>query len=243
VIAATRGEEAIMRQLVPDVYLFEGLRGANVYLLLSNEGLTLVDSGMSGNADSIAAQLEEAGHSLSQVHSIVLTHTHVDHVGSAAELVGRSGAQILAHRAEVPYIEQIQTMPSTSLFRRLMNWLSDRVLFGATAPHVDRPLDEGDTIEALGGLQVIHTPGHTPGSISLYQPERRIVFCGDALFNANPLTGSPGLRFPLPTATLDGEQARESVAKLSALDVDVLCCGHGEPILGGAGAQIAALLA
>ena len=231
-----------MRQVVPDVYLFEGLRGANVYLLLSDGGLTLVDSGMDGNADPIATQLEEAGHSLSQVHSIVLTHAHVDHVGSAAELARRSGAQVLAHRAEVPYIEQTQSMPSTSLFRRLMNWLSNRVLFTTSACRVDRPLEEGDTIEALGGTQVIHTPGHTPGSISLYQPERRIVFCGDALFNANPLTGSPGLRFPLPTATLDGAQARESVAKLSALDVDVLCCGHGKPILSGASDQIAALL-
>jgi len=231
-----------MRQVVSDVYLFEGLRGANVYLLLSDEGLTLVDSGMDGNADPIAAQLEEAGYPLSRLHSIVLTHAHVDHVGSAAELAGRSGAQILAHRAEVPYIEQIQTMPSASLFRRLMNWLSSRVLFTASACQVDRPLEEGDTIEALGGTQVIHTPGHTPGSISLYQPERRIVFCGDALFNANPLTGAPGLRFPLPTATLDSAQARESVAKLSALNVEVLCCGHGEPILNGASEQIAALL-
>jgi glyoxylase-like metal-dependent hydrolase (beta-lactamase superfamily II) len=88
---------------------------------------------------------------------------------------------------------------------------------------------------------VIHVPGHTPGSISLYQPQRQILFCGDALFNANPLTGTPGLQLPLPAATVDDEQARASVCKLSALELRVLCCGHGEPILDGAGEQIAAL--
>jgi glyoxylase-like metal-dependent hydrolase (beta-lactamase superfamily II) len=231
-----------MRQVVSDVYLMEGLHGANVYLLLSNEGLTLVDSGMAGDADPIVTQLQEAGYPLSQLRSIVLTHAHVDHVGSAAQLARRTGAQVLAHRADVPYIEHTQSMPAASPLRRLMNWLSTRLLFRASACQVDRPLEEGDTIEALGGMQVIHTPGHTPGSICLYQPERHILFCGDALFNANPLTGSPGLRLPLPSVTLDGAQARQSVAKLSALDIDVLCCGHGEAILSGAGDQIAALL-
>lgn len=230
-----------MRKVVPDVYLMEGLRGANVYLLLSNDGLTLVDSGMAGDVDPIAAQLAEGGYALSQLHGIVLTHAHVDHVSGAAELARRSGAQVLAHRADVPYIEQSQSLPASSLLRRLMNWLSNRVLFRASACPVDRPLEEGDVIEALGGTQVVHTPGHTPGSISLYQPERGVLFCGDALFNANPLTGSPGLRLPLPAATVDGEQAHESVCKLSALTIQVLCCGHGEPILEGAGKQIAAL--
>jgi glyoxylase-like metal-dependent hydrolase (beta-lactamase superfamily II) len=107
---------------------------------------------------------------------------------------------------------------------------------------VDRPLDDGEVIEPLGEMHVIHTPGHTPGSICLYQPQRRILFCGDALFNANPVTGRPKLQLPGPSVNVDSAQARQSVRKLSELPVDVLCPGHGEPILDGAGEQIRALL-
>jgi glyoxylase-like metal-dependent hydrolase (beta-lactamase superfamily II) len=222
-----------MRQIVPGVYLMEGLRGtsANVYLLASGEELTLVDSGLPGAADQIAAQLEEKGYPLSNLQAIVLTHSHGDHTGGAAELARRSGAQIMAHQDEVPYIEQTEPLPFGSLLKRLSNWLCDRLLFRRAPCKVDRALQDGDVIETLGGLQVIHTPGHTPGSIALYQPERRILFCGDAFFNRNPLTGRKGLQLSIPLFTLDVAQMRESARKLAALPVEVLCCGHGEPIL------------
>jgi glyoxylase-like metal-dependent hydrolase (beta-lactamase superfamily II) len=237
-----------MRQVVSDVYLMEGLHGGNVYALASgaslvaDEGLTLVDSSVAGDVESIVAQLEEAGYALSRLRAIVLTHAHGDHVGGAVALARRSGAQVAAHRDEVPYIERRKPMPSSSIGQRLLNWLSDRVFFRLSPCPVDRPLEDGELIEALGGLQVVHTPGHTPGSICLYHPERQIVFCGDALFNANPMTGEPGLRFPISMVTIDRGRARDSVAKLSKLDVQVLCPGHGEPIVEGAGTEIKALL-
>jgi glyoxylase-like metal-dependent hydrolase (beta-lactamase superfamily II) len=229
-----------MRQIVPGVYLIEGLRGnsANVYLLASGEELTLVDSGLPGAADHIAAQLEEKGYLLSNLQAIVLTHSHGDHTGGAAELARRSGAQIMAHQDEVPYIEQTAPLPFGSLLKRLSNWLGDRLLFKRAPCKVDRALQDGNVIEALGGLQVIHTPGHTPGSIALYQPERRIIFCGDTYFNKNPLTGKAGLQLSIPLFTLDIAQMRESARKLAALPVEVLCFGHGEPILAGAGERM-----
>lgn len=232
-----------MRQVVSDVYLMEGLRGSNVYLLVSNEGPTLVDSGLAGDADRIVAQLQEAGHDPSELCSIVLTHAHGDHTGGVVELVGRSdGPKVVAHRDEAPYIERTRPFPAASPARRLLNWLSERVLFRLSPCKVDQMVEDGDIVEALGGMRVIHTPGHTPGSMCLYQPERRILFCGDALFNASPMTGRPGLRLPMRLVTLDAAQARESVGKLSTLAIEVLCCGHGEPILEEAGEKIRALL-
>ena len=102
-----------MRQIVPDVYLMEGLRGhsANVYLLVSGEELTLVDSGLPGAADQIAAQLSDKSYTLSNLKAIVLTHSHADHTGGAAELARRFSAQIMAHEDEVPYIEQTEPLP------------------------------------------------------------------------------------------------------------------------------------
>jgi len=233
-----------MRQIVPDVYLIEGLRSdsGNVYLLVSEEGLTLVDSGLAGAADQIEAQLQEAGYATSELRAIVLTHAHGDHMGSVAELARRSGAQVLAHQDEIPYIEQAKTMPGASPFQGLMNWLGDRTILKRSPCKVDRSLQDGDVIEALGGMQVLHTPGHTPGSIALYQPERRILFCGDIFFNKNPMTGKEGLQLSLPLFTLNMAQVRESARRLAALPLEVVCFGHGEPILEEAEERLEALL-
>lgn len=91
-----------MRQVLPNIYLIEGLRVAHVCVLISEEGLTLIDSGTPGEADKIAVQVEEGGYALSDMRAIVVTHAHSDHTGCVAELARRSGAQVLAHRDEVP---------------------------------------------------------------------------------------------------------------------------------------------
>lgn len=231
-----------MREVVPQVYLMEGLRGANAYLLASGGELTLIDGGLPGDADRIADQILESDRALSELRTIVVTHTHGDHAGGVPELARRSGADVVAHRDEVPYIEQTKGLPAESLIQRLLNWMSTRLVFGASGCEVNRAVQDGDVIDALGGLRVVHTFGHTPGSISLYQPEREILFCGDALFNANPMGGNPGLRLPIPLFTGDQDKARDAAAKLAALSVEVLCCGHGEPILEGGDERIRALL-
>ncbi len=231
-----------MHEVVPDVYRMTGLRGVNVYLLVSGEDLLLVDSGMPGDADRIATQVQEQGYALSALRTIVLTHAHVDHVGSAAVLARRSGAQVLAHGDEVPYIESTRSLPTASLLWRILGWLSESMLRRQPPCQVDRALKDGEVIAALGGLQVLHTPGHTPGSICLYQPERQILFIGDTLFSRNPLSGKRGIQFPPRLLISDMAALRESVRRLAELPVQVLCTGHGEPILEGASARIRALL-
>jgi glyoxylase-like metal-dependent hydrolase (beta-lactamase superfamily II) len=223
----------------------EGLRASNVYLLADEDRLTLVDAGLTSDVDQIVGQLEEGGYTLRQLGTIVLTHAHGDHVGGAAELARRSDAQIVTQRDEVPYVEQSESLRPSSLVGRVLNWVSSplvRLVLPTPACEVDRAVEDGDVVEALGGLEVVHTPGHTPGAMSLYQRERRILFCGDVLFNADPLRGRPGLDFPIRLVSVDNAQARESVRKLAELPIDVLCCGHGEPILEGANERIRALL-
>ncbi len=226
-----------MRQIIPDVYLMEGLRRAHVYLLTSEEGVTLIDTGLAGEVDRIVDQLGEGGYALSNLRAIILTHCHGDHTGNAAELARRSGAQVLAHRDDVSFIEQTEPLPGGSLLRRLLSQVSDR-LFKTPPCRVDRALLDGDVIETLGGLHVFHLPGHTPGSIVLYESERRILFCGDVLFNDNPLSGKQGLQLPPNVFSLDVVQARDSARKLVDLPVEVLCPGHGDPILKEAGKRI-----
>jgi glyoxylase-like metal-dependent hydrolase (beta-lactamase superfamily II) len=227
-----------MRQIAADVYLLEGLRSSNVYALALPEGIALIDSGLPGTVDQIVAQLEKGGYALSDLRAVVLTHAHGDHTGNAAELAHRSGAQILAHYDEVPYIEGAKSLPAASLLQRVLIWIGNRVLGGQAFCRVEKVLEDGEVIEELGGLQVIHTPGHTPGSICLYKPEGRVLFCGDLLFNGHPLTGRGGLRVSISQFSVDVVQARESVRRLLEVPIEVLCLGHGEPILEGAGRRI-----
>ena len=97
-------------------------------------------------------------------------------------------------------------------------------------------------IEALGGLQVIHTPGHTPGSICLYEPQRRALLVRGHSVQQEPHDRQGGLQLSIPLVTWDRAQVLESIRTLSTLPVEVLCFGHGQPIRQGGGERIRALL-
>ncbi len=229
-----------MQQIVPDIYWLEELRGCNVYLIDTDSELTLVDCGYASDAKKIAAQIQKSNFALNDLTWIVLTHCHGDHVGGAVQLARLSGAQIVAFQSELPYIELKKTVPVTPLSKRIIHWLGNRTIFRIPGFKVDRAVRDLEILDGSGKIQVIHSPGHTPGSMSIFLPDRKILFCGDALFNVNPITGSKGLRFPIPLFTMDVRQARDSVKKLSELQINVLCCGHGKPVF-DASAKMSAL--
>ena len=229
-----------MKQIVPDLFQFEGLRASNVYLLVAPEGLTLVDSGMPGEAKKIMDQVLDAGFELARLKQIVLTHGHGDHMGSAEELARQTQVKVFAHLDEVALIEGTEVAPK-SLVRRWLGWL-EGLMLKMSPCQVDIKLSDGDAIPNSGGYMAVHTPGHTPGSLSLYHPSRKILICGDALLNRHPILGKRGLQEPPAMLTRDRAQAHASVVKLSQLDVEVLLCGHGEAILEEAGGEIKKLV-
>jgi glyoxylase-like metal-dependent hydrolase (beta-lactamase superfamily II) len=231
-----------VKTLTDKVYLLEGLKGANSYLLDSSDELTLIDTGSAGDAGVIRDQIQQAGFSLNRLKLIILTHCHADHAGGAARLQAWSQARIAAHAAETAYLEGQQPLPFKSSWKKVFFWISDRILFPQPPLEVARVLEEGDQVPVLDGLQVIHTPGHTPGSISLFQPARRILFCGDALFLAHPLTGSRGLRLPLKSVSVNTDLAQRSAHKIQGLQPEMLLPGHGRPLIREAAEQIASLL-
>ena len=103
--------------------------------------------------------------------------------------------------------------------------------FGCNIQQVDIALRTGEIIDVLGGLQVIHVPGHTPGSIALYQPERQIMFFGDVIRN-HPRRG---LQIGVPEDyNVDTPQTRRDAHQLVTYPIELALFSHGDPILGNA---------
>lgn len=224
-------------EIVPNVHLVPGVRGANLYLLLGRS-LTLVDAGMPGSEAAVLAYLDSLGLAASDLGRIVVTHHHLDHVGGLAALKARTQAGVLAHPADAPFISGEQQQPSArGAVMRLVFGLLGRLMPAAAPAAVDATLQDGESLDILGGATVVHVPGHTPGSIALHFPAERLLICGDVIDHRGGRLGPPPKPF-----TADMEQAIASLQRLAELDFDVLCPGHGAPLVGGAGDQVRAMV-
>jgi len=226
------------KEVVPGVYeITTQFKAANAFLIVEDK-LTLIDTGLKGSQSRVEKLLKELGRSPADITQIIITHCHVDHVGSLAALKDMTGARVAVHRADAPCLsrELPYPKPKTKLVGLVVSALM-LPMFNCPALTADVLLDDGSEIGALGGLKVIHTPGHTPGHICLYSPSRRILFAGD-------LIGARGgkLREPSKTYSTELDQALASLQKLRGLQVDTLCMGHAEAITIDAGQKLAALL-
>jgi hydroxyacylglutathione hydrolase len=141
----------------------------NCYLVGCPQTLEGVVIDPGGNARAILAAIKESG---MRIKYVLNTHGHFDHIGANAQIMQATGATLAAHRLEAPML----TDPARNLGAMLGQL--------ASGPAANLLLEEGDTV-GIGTLrfQVLHTPGHTPGGISLYETTERAVFTGDALFS------------------------------------------------------------
>ena len=116
--------------------------------------------------------------------------------------------------------------------------MSTDVHYPSTMPgDVDIQLEDGKVLEPLGGLKVVHTPGHTPGSISLYSPKNKLLIVGDALVKSH---NAPQL--PHKMVSTNFAEAMNSIRKMAQLDFDILCFGHGRPLIGDARTKLTELV-
>ncbi len=225
-----------MQSIAPNLYSFDHLIAGRVYLIDDPDGLTIIDGSILRSTPAILSQITASGRKLTDIRRILLTHAHPDHVGALPTLQAQSGAQVITSEIEKPYAEG--TLPvvrpdpaSLSRWTRRMPNLP----MPKQAVKVDRTVRDGDLIEALGGLQVIATPGHSPGHICFWQPERKILFVGDVMMHV-----FGGLRLPIASATPDMQENIRSIHKLAQLDAKIACFGHGQPITQDAAAQVRA---
>jgi glyoxylase-like metal-dependent hydrolase (beta-lactamase superfamily II) len=224
-------------EIIPNVHLVPEMRGANAYLLLG-ETVTLLDAGMPGAEEAILGYMEELGREPGDLGRIVVTHYHLDHVGSLAALRARTGAQVLAHPGDAPFISgEQQPPPARSVVMRALFRLAAPLMPHAEPAAVNGDVEDGDRLDLLGGATVVHVPGHTPGSIALHFPVERLLICGDVINHRQGQLGPPPKAF-----TVDMDQALASLRRLAELEFDVLCPGHGPPLVGGADEGVRAMV-
>lgn len=225
-----------MKQILPGLYTFTGLTVGRVYAIKDSDGVTLIDASLPPFAKQILRQLAAAGWQPGDVKRILITHAHPDHVGALPELKRITGAEVIASPVECPVIEgkiPVPTPPDTELSPLARRLRSTPVKLAPTP--VDREVSEGDTLhEVMGGLQVLATPGHTPGHLSFWQPARRVLFCGDVIMRL------PGMRLPFTSFTVDMAENRRSIIRLSGLEPAAICFGHGPPLLRNVAARVKA---
>jgi len=189
-------------------YLRVNLGFVSAYLVIRGQEAAVVDTGVSGSEGAIEAALGAAELTWAEVAHVILTHHHPDHVGSInAVMEAASGAT---------------------------GYIGEADLDNVNSPRDLVAVKDGD---AVFGLQVIHTPGHTAGHISLLDPSAGVLVAGDAINGANGGVVGPDQEF-----SEDHTQALASVGKLVGYDYETIYFGHGEPVLAGGSALVTQLL-
>lgn len=199
-----------------------GIWGSNVFLLVGDT-LTLIDTGFKGRSTHIIRELARLGYSPADITRIIITHHHADHTGSLATLKEVTRAKVIAHPADAPYIDGSLPQPGPAN----PEWLGDILApihgLWATLPvAVDRLVSDGDELPILGGIKILHTPGHTPGSISLFLKREGLVIVGDVLSRS-----TLGLSLPSKAFTTNLAQEIQSIRRLASLDFNLIGFGHG----------------
>jgi len=220
-------------EIIPGVHRIDGVKGANCYLVILGEKLLLIDTGMPSSGDKITNYIKEIGKQPSDISYILLTHAHLDHIGSAAETKKVTGAKVAIHTANASILRgKSELNPIEGPFGFISRLMTQLIHFQAVEP--DIILENDIEIE---GFKIIHTPGHTGGSVCIYQPGK-VIFAGDALRSdsrGNPIPPAKGFSTNLV-------QANVSLGFIASLEFDTLLTGHGAPVVGKASVKLKTLV-
>jgi glyoxylase-like metal-dependent hydrolase (beta-lactamase superfamily II) len=217
-------------ELAEGIHYIGGTKGGWVRAFLIEDGrdLTLIDTLYPEDPSVVLGEIRSLGRSPSDLKRIVLTHGHRAHLGGLSALKRASGAKVFSHAWEADIIggkrkaQPVSIIPQRPLRVYIPFQLGLALGFGAHPPcPIDETLDDGAEI---GGFQVLHTPGHSPGHLSFYSAERGVLISGDAIATW------PRFEAGWPAFTLNSAEHRASIRRLAALEPKVVGVGHGDPI-------------
>jgi glyoxylase-like metal-dependent hydrolase (beta-lactamase superfamily II) len=215
----------------------------NVLAIGDRSRWILIDAALSGYGPAIRHAAEARFGAGTRPAAIVLTHGHFDHVGSIENILAAWDVPVYVHRLEMPYLTGRSPYPppdplvgrgSLALLSRL--YPRGPIDLGGRV----RTLPADGTVPDAPGWRWVHTPGHTPGHVSLFRDQDRCLVAGDAVVTTRQesvtavMTQRPELHGPPAYFTPDWTSARESVCRLAALAPGILAAGHGQPMSGEA---------
>jgi glyoxylase-like metal-dependent hydrolase (beta-lactamase superfamily II) len=218
-------------QIFPQVYVL-ALGPVNVFLIEDGPHFTLIDTGYERSAQPIVDALRALGKQPSDITNIVVTHCHPDHAGSLATLKELTKAPAWMHRADAEVVRGNTPMVRSTPAPGIINQILFRIFIKGVAAYVpptriEHEVHDGDVLPIGGGLQAIHTPGHSAGHVAfLLQRDGGLLFVGDACSNM------AGLGYSIVYDDL--AEGRRSLAKLATCQPSAICFGHGK-LLSGAG--------
>lgn len=241
-IPATSVQSGVSQELLPDLYAHT-IQIANIvfYSIPGSNDFVLIDAGMPKSAEEIIAVAENRFGENAKAKAIILTHGHFDHVGAIIELVEHWQVPVFAHALELPYLtgEQDYPEPDPSVDSGLVAKMSP--MFPNEAIDLGefvQELPSDGTVPFMEGFKWIHTPGHTPGHVSLFRERDGALIAGDAFVTVKQeslykvFTQEKEVNGPPKYLTPDWEAAFESVKKLAVLKPSIAVTGHGVPMSG-----------
>jgi glyoxylase-like metal-dependent hydrolase (beta-lactamase superfamily II) len=210
--------------------------GIDQCYVLQGEGTIVIDGGAPGKIDVFRRALDGLAIDPGEIQLIALTHGHWDHIASAGAIKELTGAKIALHEQEVHLLENPQNPPpqppGATTWGRIVIWVVELVVRSADIPatEVDVVLDDRGLDLAEYGIpgNVIHTPGHSPGSVSILL-ETGEAFVGDLAMSQPPMRFSPGL----PIFADDMETVKQSCRRLLDLGAKTIYPAHGKPFPAG----------
>jgi glyoxylase-like metal-dependent hydrolase (beta-lactamase superfamily II) len=227
-------------ELAPGVHSLGDTKGGRVRAFLVDHGeLTLVDTLFENDARGVLAAMRAIGRRPDELTRIVLTHAHRSHLGGLAALKRATGATVLAHEWEADIVSgERRAQPVTLRPTQSLRIIPFQLGLALGRPkHVPCPVDAAlEDDEAIGPLQVLHAPGHTPGHLALHWPERGVLLAGDAI--ATWPEFCPGWT----AFTLNHAQQAASLHRFAALEPRVVGVGHGDAIVEDAADRVRSLL-
>jgi len=201
-------------------------------LLWDDTDLVLIDAGLPGQLSHFVDAFSMLGFEISQLTALLLTHQDMDHIGCVKDLLALApNANVYAHTLEAPYLDGRQTPVKLAAILAAGDAIPDEMRSARdrlAAGYANRILEniqevsDGEILPFCGGIQVMHTPGHTPGHMVLLLNESRIAICGDAINLSNGSIVGPN-----PAYTLDMEEGLRSLEKIMAIEPVGVVAYHG----------------
>ncbi len=186
------------------------INNCNTYMI-GGENSILIDTGLDSCLQGVLNDIKKDGFDSEKIELIITTHSHPDHFDGIKSFM-EENTQMALHPEEDKFLKETG-----------MGFYN---MFGLQLPEyrVDIPLQEGEFKVKNTAFEIYHTPGHSPGSISIYWPEKKALIVGDVIFQAGVgRTDFPGG---------DGDLLKQSIERLSKLDIEYLLPGHGDIIQG-----------